>query len=248
MKTTLSIFIFLSLLIHSLCAQDKEPDVNIDFQAFLWPSHAPIAAIDPDGDSPPEQPGTAYTPPEVAYLENGKGSTKTFQLLDDRLTGHLQYRGSQQLTFYKPGTEISNPEARVELGRIAISPSAKELTIFFLPQANGKYQLFSIETSATSIPPGNTLIYNLSTTRLACKLDTENFTIDSGKYALKQLSLPNKHYQPILVASLRQDGEWQRSLARKLIVDKSDRLLLIIYNLEANPNSYNLMKLVFRPN
>ncbi|MDQ8193648.1 hypothetical protein QEH59_04390 [Coraliomargarita sp. SDUM461004] len=249
MKTIHSILIFLTLLLaHSLPGQEEAPTVQISFQAFLWPSHAPLAAnSSQDGPSNQTQANSTYIPPEVAYLESGKGSERSFQLLDDRRTDVMNYRGPEALTFYKAGTAMAAPGARVELGRLKIPPKAKELTIFFFPLPSGGYKIFSIETSPATIPQGSTLVYNLSTTRLACKLDETNFTIDPGQSAVKAFSLPDKHYQPILVASLSREGKWKRSLARKLIVDQNDRLLLIIYNLEANPDSFNLLRLVFRP-
>jgi len=242
-------FIITTSALSALSEQD-ESMVTIDFRAFLWPSHAPIAAMSNDPAKSSfmhlQGPGNQYTPPEVAYLENGKDRERTFQLLDDRLSAPLNYQGPVDLTFYQAGSPLSDPKTRNPIANLKIPRGARELTIFFFPKENGTYKLFPVDTSPGSIPAGSARIYNLSTAPLACKLDDSDFAIEPGKSHLTPFTLPSQHYQPILVASLSREGKWKRSLARKLIVNDEDRLLVIIYNLEANPDSYNLLRLVFR--
>ncbi|WPJ97108.1 hypothetical protein SH580_05230 [Coraliomargarita algicola] len=248
-------FVSLLCLGASLGLFAAEEPVSVDFQIYLWPGQSPFAL--PEVAASNEKDSLSYrwgersdnpldiVDPEVFleayYRQSNSGDAEKLVVYPRTLTPVQSYRGPRRMQFFQNGVMEAGTEPPL-LAQVNLPVGAEKLVLFFFPMPDGSMRILPLEMQESLYVGEHILLVNLSAKPLQCSLGGPAFGVNPGQQVLREVQKMDEYYQPILLASLNENGQLRRRLMRKMGVQSNELTVCLIYNPAGNPEQYQLLQ------
>ncbi|WPJ96743.1 hypothetical protein SH580_03365 [Coraliomargarita algicola] len=220
-------------------AQSSEEEiVDVPFQVYVWPG-GPMASV---GEHPR---GGGYTRPIIEYSPDGVGEAVDIMADELRLSSELHYRGPNPLQFYREITLANGEKRRKLLASVVIPVGMKRALLLFFP-VKGKsysYDVFPIDNSLERVPLGQSQVYNLTQSKIACLFNEQQLLIERGQSLHAKLG-PAEDFTVLVRIGAEDDaGQWKVRHEQRLVVNPEDSSTTLIYMKPGSRKAYRILVL-----
>lgn len=256
MMKTFSVYsLVVCVLIPIVLSAQEDAPASIRFQIFIWAGESPPTFMqDSDSNiSKNKQPDKVRydettgrwdmpepEPYEFSYEERA-GTIRKIVLHDMALSRSFVYTGSPELEFFEESVGADGSATRLSKGQLTIPAGAREMTLIFFPSLNGQFRILPIETPLDIIGREQQMFYNLTAVPLGIALGEPRFMLPPGGSKVVEINSPDGIYQPIMIVTQDEGGEWRRRLARKLVIARGKPVLYILYNPANQPENVRMI-------
>lgn len=236
----------LALLTHIQAEMtDTPPQLDLDFQVYIWPHGGPA----PDNSQDMQVGNESILLPKYVSKQIGllQGEHITLIAADKaRLSALAQYSGPTPIRFVEP-TAIPSEDQRPDIIAEVHPPNSMKNGLFiFFPIANDtvKYQILAVDTTHEKISAGHSIIYNLTPDDIAIKIGNEQMQMNTMANETVTINHLRDSSLPIQIAvESEQSGQWMLRYSTRKIIQPDSRLIFIIYNPEGKRSLYRILAL-----
>jgi len=247
-------------------AEQNEPELDLDFQVYLWRALTTVEDIVGDDstsspsnvsrqrdessreasvtDTPEGDATRAYRAPEIYYLADSDSEVTRVRAAEGRLSRSYAYRGTNPIVFFRK-VKLGEEVRREILGEVHVEKGLGRVLLLFLPtrESSGAYRILPLENSLERVPSGRALIYNFTRGPLACRIGDRDFILAPGTYERLSLSRVEDFTLPVHLATQSEPGEWEAIHRQDVIVNPESSLLFLIYRAQGTQGQLRILTL-----